>query len=64
MKDNKKAERPIAYPKPTETDAQQKNQNEYTEHQSGHRSEDMPAHSGKQQNRETGKKRPERRDIL
>jgi hypothetical protein len=64
MKDNKKAERPIAYPKPIETDAQQKDQNEYTEHQSDHRSEEMPAHSGKQQNRETGKKRPERRDIL
>jgi hypothetical protein len=45
----KKNERPEAYPKPTETDAQMKNQDEYTERQSGRRSEDMPMHGGKQQ---------------
>lgn len=63
MKD-KKTERPEAYPKPTETDAQMKNQDEYTERQSARRSEDMPTHGGQDQNKEPRRKREERRDIL
>ena len=42
-KDN---DRPLAYPKPTETDSQLKNQDEYTERQSGRNSEDLPTHGG------------------
>ena len=61
---DKKNERPEAYPKPTETDAQMKNQDEYTERQSSHRSEDMPVHGGREQNNEPVRKREERRDIL
>lgn len=61
---DEKNERPEAYPKPTETDAQMKNQDEYTERQSASRSEDMPVHGGKDQNKEPEKKRQERRDIL
>lgn len=61
---DKKDDRPVAYPKPTQTDTQLKNQDEYTERQSGNRSEDMPVHGGKQQNKEPQKKRQERRDIL
>jgi len=57
-------DRPEAYPKPTETDAQMKNQDEYTERQSSRHSENMPAHGGKQQNKEPKRKREERRDIL
>jgi len=56
--------RPEAYPKPTETDSQLKNQDEYTERQSASRSEDMPVHGGKEQNNEPPKKREERRDLL
>lgn len=59
-----KGERPVAYPKPTETDSQMKNQDEYTERQSAQRSEDMPAHGGKQQDAEPERKREERRDVL
>lgn len=59
-----KNERLEAYPKPTETDGQLKNQDEFTERQSARRSEDMPVHGGKEQNREPVKKRQERRDIL
>jgi hypothetical protein len=59
---DKKDNHPVAYPKHTETDAQMKNQDEFTERQSGRRSEDMPAHGGKQQ--KPGHKRTERRDIL
>lgn len=61
---DEKNERPEAYPKATETDAQLKNQDEYTERQSASRSEDMPVHGGKDQNKEPEKKRQERRDIL
>jgi hypothetical protein len=61
---DKKNDRPEAYPKPTETDAQLKNQNEYTERESAHRSEDMPVHGGNEQNSEPERKREERRDIL
>lgn len=61
---NKENERPESYPKPTETDAQLKNQDEYTERQSANRSEDMPVHGGKEQNAETAQKRRERRDML
>ena len=61
---DKKTERPEAYPKPTETDAQMKNQDEYTERQSTRRSEDMPIYGGKEQNKEPKRKRDERRDIL
>lgn len=61
---DKKNERPEAYPKPTETDAQMKNQDEYTERQSASRSEDMPVHGGNEQNKETVVKREQRRDIL
>jgi len=61
---DKKDERPVAYPKPTETDAQSKNQDEFTERQSASRSEDMPVHGGKHHHKESPKKRPERRDIL
>ena len=64
MKGGNKHERPEAYPKPTETDAQMKNQDEYTERQSNRRSEDMPAHAGKNQNKEPKRKRAEHRDIL
>jgi len=64
MKSDKKQDRPEAYPKPTETDAQLKNQDEYTERQSNRRSEDMPTHGGKQQSNEPKRKREERRDIL
>ena len=65
MKSNdNKDERPVSYPKPTETDAQLKNQDEYTERQSASRSEDMPTHGGKPQDKEPAKKRQERRDIL
>ena len=47
MKNNKeKDERPLAYPKPTETDVQLQNQDEYTERQSSRNSEDLPAHGG------------------
>jgi hypothetical protein len=59
-----KNERPEAYPKPTETDAQMKSQDEYTERQSARRSEDMPVHGGKEQDKEPKRKREERRDIL
>lgn len=61
---DKKNDRPEAYPKPTETDTQNKNQDEYTERQSASRSEDMPVHGGKQQEAEPDRKREERRDIL
>jgi hypothetical protein len=44
--DKDKNERPLAYPKPTETDVQLKNQDEYTERQSARNSEDLPAHGG------------------
>lgn len=64
MKSDKKQERPKAYPKPTETDAQMKDQDEYTERKSSSRSEDMPVHGGNEQNKETKRKREERRDIL
>jgi len=57
-------ERPEAYPKPTETDAQMKNQDEYTERQSARRSENMPAHGGKNLDKEPKRKRQEHRDIL
>ena len=60
----RKNERPEAYPKPTETDAQMKNQDEYTERQSGRRSENMPVHGGKEQHKEPKRKRVEHRDIL
>jgi hypothetical protein len=63
MKNNEN-NRPEAYPKPTETDSQLKNQDEYTERQSASRSEDMPVHGGKEQNNESPKKREERRDLL
>ena len=46
MQNNKNNDRPIAYPKPTETDSQLKNQDEYTERQSPRNSEDLPAHGG------------------
>lgn len=45
-KNDKETERPLAYPRPTETDQQLKNQNEYTERQSNRTSEDLPAHGG------------------
>ena len=41
-----KEERPLAYPKPTETDVQLQNQDEYTERQSSRNSEDLPTHGG------------------
>ena len=61
---NNTNDRPESYPKPTETDAQLKNQDEYTERQSASRSEDMPVHGGKEQNNEPERKREERRDLL
>jgi hypothetical protein len=61
---DKKDDRPVAYPKSTETDAQLKNQDEFTERQSNSRSENMPARGGNEQTQEPKKKRPERRDIL
>ncbi len=61
---DKENNRPEAYPKPTETDAQMKNQDEYTERQSATRSEDMPVHSGHEQNNESPQQREERRDML
>ena len=64
MNSNDKNESGEAYPKPTETDAQMKNQDEYTERQSAIRSEDMPVHGGKEQNSEPQRKREERRDML
>jgi len=64
MKSSDKDERPESYPKPTETDAQMKNQDEFTERQSASRSEDMPVHGGKEQNKEPEQKRQERRDFL
>ena len=42
MKREVKNERPEAYPKPTQTDQQLKNQNEFTETESSRRSEDQP----------------------
>lgn len=59
-----KNDRPEAYPKPTETDAQMKNQNEYTERQSSRHSDDMPANVGQQMGKDAKRKREERRDIL
>ncbi len=44
--DKEKNDRPTAYPKPTETDVQLKNQDEYTERQSDRHSEDLPAQGG------------------
>jgi hypothetical protein len=61
---DKENNRPEAYPKPTETDSQNKNQDEFTERQSASRSEDMPVHGGKQQDAEPEHKREARRDIL
>lgn len=61
---DKENNRPEAYPKPTETDAQMKNQDEYTERQSATRSEDMPTHAGHEQNNESPQQREERRDML
>ena len=46
MDKDKKEDRPLAYPKPTETDTQLQNQDEYTERQSGRNSEDLPLHGG------------------
>ena len=43
---DKDKDRPLAYPKPTETDSQLKNQDEYTERQSSRNSEDLPTHGG------------------
>ena len=45
-KDKQKDNRPLAYPKPTETDVQLQNQDEYTERQSSRNSEDLPLHGG------------------
>ncbi len=42
-------QRPEAYPKPTETDQQLKNQNEFTERQSSRKSEDMPVDNAMQE---------------
>jgi len=61
---NKKNDRPEAYPKPTDTDAQMKNQDEYTERQSDRRSEDVPSHGGKNQNKESQRRREARGGIL
>jgi len=44
--DKEKNERPLAYPKPTQTDVQLQNQDEYTERQSNRNSEDLPTHGG------------------
>ena len=41
-----KDKRPEAYPEPTETDNQMKNQDEYTERQSSRTSEQMPVQGG------------------
>lgn len=46
MDKDKKEDRPLAYPKPTETDTQLQNQDEYTERQSSRNSEDLPLHGG------------------
>jgi hypothetical protein len=61
---NKKTERPESYPKPTETDAQLENQDEYTERQGARRTEDMPVHGDKPQDNKPQRKREERWDIL
>ena len=61
---DKENNRPEAYPKPTESDTQMKNQNEFTERESAHRSEDMPVHSGQEQNEESQRSREQRRDLL
>lgn len=52
MSDKEKQERPEAYPKPTETDTQMKNQDEYTERQSSRTSEDMPLNNTTERNSE------------
>ena len=44
--DKEKDERPLAYPKPTQTDVQLQNQDEYNERQSSRNSEDLPNHGG------------------
>ena len=64
MKKEIKNDRPEAYPKPTETDAQMKNQNEYTERQSSRHSDDMQTNVGKTMKKEPKPKRHEHRDIL
>lgn len=52
MSDKEKQQRPEAYPKPTETDTQMKNQDEYTERQSSRTSEDMPLNNATERNSE------------
>lgn len=64
MKKEIKNDRPEAYPKPTETDAQMKNQNEYTERQSSRHSDDMQTNVDKTMKKEPKHKRHEHRDIL
>lgn len=49
-------QRPEAYPKPTQTDQQLKNQNEFTERQSSRRSEDMPVDNAMQEDEEKKEK--------
>lgn len=65
MSKDKESSRPEAYPKPTETDAQLKNQDEYTERQSSRNSEDLPVHGGtgeakpsNQENTQSGEEGP------